>query len=61
MFLLHFPVSMLVNAAQDRFDWTSPAAGVCAMLVAWGLSMLIADAFYRVVERQGLALSRRIR
>ncbi len=61
LFLLHFPVSMLVNAAQDRFDWTSPAAGVCAMLVAWGLSMLIADAFYRVVERQGLALSRRIR
>ena len=61
LFLLHFPVSMLVNAAQDRFDWISPAAGMVALLVAWGGSMLVADVFYRVVERQGLALSRRIR
>ena len=61
LFLLHFPVSMLVNAAQDRFDWTSPAAGLCAMLVTWAVSMLVADVFYQVVERQGLALSRRIR
>ncbi|MBU3658118.1 MAG: acyltransferase [Rhodocyclaceae bacterium] len=61
LFLLHFPVSMLVNAAQDRFDWTSPVAGLYAMLAAWVISMVIADVFYRVVERQGLMLSRRIR
>ncbi len=61
LFLLHFPVSMLVNAAQDRFDWTSPIEGMLAMLVAWLGSMLVADMFYRVIERQGLALSRRIR
>ena len=61
LFLLHFPVSMLVNGLQDRFDWTSPLQGVLAMLAAWLGSMLVADVFYRVVERQGLALSRRIR
>ncbi len=61
LFLLHFPVSMLANAVQDRFDWTSPTAGLCTMLVAWLGSMLVAGVFYRVVERQGLALSRRIR
>lgn len=61
LFLLHFPVSMLVNAAQDRFDWTTPAAGLMAMGLAWLGSMLAADVFYRTVERQGMALSRRIR
>lgn len=60
LFLLHFPVSMLVNAAQDRFDWTSPGEGLIAMGVAWLLSMLVADVFYRTVERQGVRLSRRI-
>ncbi len=60
LFLIHFPVSMLVNAAQVRFEWTSPLLGSIAMLVAWGISMLCADVFYRVVERQGLALSRRV-
>ena len=60
LFLLHFPVSMLVNAAQDRFDWVSPTEGMLAMLVAWLLSMVVADIFYRTVERQGVALSRRI-
>jgi peptidoglycan/LPS O-acetylase OafA/YrhL len=60
LFLVHFPVSMLVNAAQDRFDWTSPQAGVVAMGFAWFGSMLLADVFYRYVERFGVKLSRRI-
>ena len=61
LFLVHFPVSMLVNAAQDRFDWTSPQDGVMAMAFAWFCSMVLADVFYRFVERSGMALSRRIR
>ena len=61
LFLVHFPVSMLINAVQDRFDWTSAQDGVMAMAIAWFLSMLLADAFYRSVERSGLTLSRRIR
>ena len=61
LFLSHFPVSMLVNAMEDHFNWTSPMAGLCAMLAAWMGSMLVADVFYRVVEQQGVALSRRIR
>ena len=60
LFLLHFPVSMLINAAQDRFGWRSPVEGLLAMFVAWLISMAVADAFYRVVERQGLKLSRHI-
>ena len=60
LFLVHFPVSMLVNAAQDRFDWTLPHEGVIAMGVAWLGSMVLADVFYRYVERFGTKLSRRI-
>ena len=60
LFLVHFPVSMLVNAAQDRFGWTSPQEGVMAMGIAWFVSMLLADIFYRYVERFGTTLSRRI-
>lgn len=60
LFLVHFPVSMLVNAAQDRFDWTSPQDGVMAMAFAWFCSMVLADVFYRFIERSGMALSRRI-
>lgn len=61
LFLLHFPVSMLVNAAQDHFNWTTPTDGLIAMAAAWLLSMLAADVFYRTVEKQGVAMSRRIR
>lgn len=60
LFLVHFPVSMLINAAQDRFGWTSPIAGMVAMFFAWLLSMLLADGFYRTIEKQGVSLSRRI-
>lgn len=60
LFLVHFPVSMLVNAAQDRFDWTSPEAGMMAMVMAWFGSMVLADRFHRYVERFGNRLSRRI-
>ena len=61
LFLVHFPVSMLVNATQHRFNWTSPQDGVMAMAIAWFCSMLLADFFYRYVERFGVTLSRRIR
>lgn len=61
LFLVHFPVSMLINAAQDRFDWRSPQDGMMAMAIAWFLSMVLADIFYCYVERYGLTLSRRIR
>ena len=60
LFLVHFPVSMLVNATQDHFDLISPQEGVMAMSVAWFGSMMLADLFHRYVERFGVQLSRRI-
>ena len=53
LFLLHFPVSMAVNAAQDRFGWHAPMHGLFAMSIAWAFSMLVAHAFVRYVEPVG--------
>jgi peptidoglycan/LPS O-acetylase OafA/YrhL len=60
LFLVHFPVSMLVNAAQDHYDLISPQDGVIAMSVAWFGSMVLASLFHRYIERFGTTLSRRI-
>ncbi len=53
LFLIHFPVSMLVNAAQDRFGWTRGSDGLLAMAAAWLVSMLAAFAFHRHIEPVG--------
>ena len=50
VFLVHFPVCLVVNAAFTRFvpaDMHLQAAGT---LLAWGLSLLAGAAFYRWVE-----------
>lgn len=50
VFLVHFPVCLVVNAAFSRFvpaDMVWQAAGV---VLAWGLSLLAGSAFFRWVE-----------
>jgi peptidoglycan/LPS O-acetylase OafA/YrhL len=54
LFLIHFSISMLVNASQDRFNWKTPTDGVLAMCTTWIFSMIIADVFHRIIEKQGL-------
>jgi peptidoglycan/LPS O-acetylase OafA/YrhL len=52
LFLIHFPVLLLVNAAFTR--WAPPTAGVqmTGVLFAWLASLLAAVLFHRVVERR---------
>lgn len=58
LFLVHFPVCLVVNAAFTR--WAAPDAGVQALglLVAWLASLVAGAAFHRGVE---VPLSRGIR
>lgn len=51
LFLVHFPILMLVNAAFERLDLHSPLAGSLAMIVSWILSILTAGVFYRHIEK----------
>jgi len=50
VFLVHFPVCLLVNALFVRLGWLNPAGAVFGLLAAWALSLALADQFYRWIE-----------
>ena len=50
VFLVHFPVCLVVNAAFTRFVSDQPHAQALGMLVAWAASLAAGAAFYRWVE-----------
>lgn len=50
VFLVHFPVSLVVNAAFARFVPEQAHAQVLGMLAAWIASLLAGAAFFRWVE-----------
>ena len=51
LFLVHFPVLLLANAAFVELDLAGPLAGAVGMGAAWGLSILAAIVFHRWIER----------
>jgi peptidoglycan/LPS O-acetylase OafA/YrhL len=53
LFLVHFPVLLLVNALFVQLDTRHLAAAVTAWLAAWGLSNLAAVPFHRWVVGAG--------
>jgi len=50
VFLIHFPVCLLVNAAFTRFVPADPVLQGLGMLTAWGASLAAGAAFHRWVE-----------
>ncbi|MYM68301.1 acyltransferase family protein [Pseudoduganella sp. FT55W] len=50
VFLIHFPVCLLVNAVFTRFVEPDPLLQAFGMLVAWGFSLAAGAAFHRWVE-----------
>lgn len=50
LFLVHFSLCLLGNAAFVHMGWHSPAEGVSMLLLIWLASNLLADAFYRRIE-----------
>lgn len=61
LFLIHFPVLILVSTVWSRLGWDSPEAAVGGLLAAFLLSLLTAAAFYRWVEQPSARLSRYFR
>ncbi len=51
VFLVHYPVCLVVNAFFGRFVPAHPMANALGMLLAWGLSLLAGALFHRYVER----------
>lgn len=54
VFLVHFPVCLVVNAAFSRFVSLTPELALLGMVLAWGLSLLAGALFHAHVE-QGFA------
>jgi peptidoglycan/LPS O-acetylase OafA/YrhL len=52
VFLVHFPVCMLINAAVFRLFGTDLAANVLGLCIAWGASSVAGWLLYQVVERR---------
>lgn len=59
LFLVHFPVLVVVSGIWARFGWTSPGAAIAGLLAAFGGSVATAFAFHRLVEEPAAALSHR--
>ena len=50
LFLVHFPVCLLVNGLFERLELSGGCTGLAFMAAAWGLSNLAARPFHRWIE-----------
>ena len=61
LFLVHFPVLVLVSTLWVRLEWDSPALALTGLGVSFALSLLSAALFHRWVEQPAAALGRHYR
>jgi len=59
LFLVHFPVLVVVAGLWARLGWTAPGAAVAGLLTAFVGSVALAFAFHRFVEGPAANISRR--
>jgi len=55
LFLVHFSVLMLSNSIFSWLNITGTFSGVYFMLITWAASLLLADFFYRKIEKPAAA------
>lgn len=60
VFLVHFPVCLVVNAAWTRFLPPDPWTSLFGILVAWGASIAAGALLHRLVESRVDALAARV-
>ncbi len=61
LFLIHFPVLVIVATAWLRLGWTSPWQACAGLMAAYIVSLIAADLFFRAVELPATRFSRRCR
>jgi peptidoglycan/LPS O-acetylase OafA/YrhL len=59
LFLVHFPVLIIVSTVWERLGWISPSAAVAGLLVAFTASVAASFAFHHYIELSAAGLSRR--
>lgn len=50
LFLVHFPVLLLVSTLWAKLDWTGPTEAVIGLFAAFGASIVAAEIFFRFIE-----------
>lgn len=58
LFLIHFPVLVVISAWWARYGFESEASAIAASVMAYLASLVAAEAFYRAVEVPSLRWSR---
>lgn len=61
LFLIHFPVLVLVSTIWTRLGWTSPLEAVAGLVAAFLLSIVAAVFYHRWVETPAARLARKNR
>jgi peptidoglycan/LPS O-acetylase OafA/YrhL len=56
LFLVHFSVLMITNAIFSWLNITNPASGIFFMLISWIGSLILANFFYRRIEKPATSL-----
>jgi peptidoglycan/LPS O-acetylase OafA/YrhL len=59
LFLIHFPVLVVVATLWERQQWTTPLGAVAGLMFAYVVSIAVATLFYRFVEEPAMRLGRR--
>jgi peptidoglycan/LPS O-acetylase OafA/YrhL len=59
LFLVHFPVLIMVATVWEQLGWTSPPMAVGGLLTAFLASVAASFGFYRYIEHPAVGLSRR--
>jgi peptidoglycan/LPS O-acetylase OafA/YrhL len=59
LFLIHFPVLVVVATLWEQEEWTEPVGAVLGLVFAYVMSVAAAALFYRFVEEPSTRLSRR--
>ncbi len=60
LFLVHFPVFVVVSTLWAHFDWSSPWPTAMGLLAAYVASLIVADVFYRAIEAPTARLARKL-
>jgi peptidoglycan/LPS O-acetylase OafA/YrhL len=61
LFLIHFPVLVVVSAVWARLGWNTPELAVAGLLAAFALSLVSAAGFHRWIETPAARLARKYR
>jgi peptidoglycan/LPS O-acetylase OafA/YrhL len=60
MFLVHFPVLVVILTLWVRLDWISAAGAITSLVAAYIGSLVVAVGFYHFIERPSERLTRTV-